>query len=194
MYLLRQKSDAFEAFKNFKAAAENQSEKRIKTLRSDNGGEYTSKEFEAYLKKSGITHQKTAPYTPEQNGVAERANRTIIEMARAMLHDSKLEYEFWGEAMCTAVYLKNRNPTKAVPGMTPEEAWTGRKPSLTHLRSFGCKAFVHVLIQKRVKLDSKTVEGILVGYCIESKAYRVFDPKKREVNITRDVLFDECTL
>ena len=81
IYFLREKSEAFNKFKQYKAAVKNQTSKRIKTLHMDNGGKYTSKEFETYLRKNGITHQKSAPYMPEQNGVAERANRTIVEMA-----------------------------------------------------------------------------------------------------------------
>ena len=90
----------------------------------------------------------------------------------------------------TAVYLKNRNPTKAL-ARTPEEEWSGSKLTVDHLRPFGCVAYAHVPVQKRTKLDSKTVKGIFVGYSVESKAYRIFNPKKREVNITRDVIFDE---
>ena len=117
-------------------------------LRSDNGGEYTLKDFESYLRKHGIVHQKTAPYTPEQNGVTKCANRTIIKMARTLMSESKVDFEFWGEAVLTAVYLKNRNPTRAVQNMTPEQAWNGRVPTVEHLRPFGCKAYAHVLIQK----------------------------------------------
>ena len=190
VYFLKQKSDAFEKFKLFKNAVENKTGKRVKTLRSDNGGEYTSNEFERYLEKRGIVHQKMTPYMPEQNRVAKRANQTIVEMARSMLHERQLDYEFWVEAVMTAVYLKNRNPTKAL-ARTPEEEWSGSKLTVDHLRPFGCVAYAHVPVQKRTKLDSKTVEGIFVGYSIESKAYRIFDPKKREVNVTRDVIFDE---
>ena len=108
-----------------------------------------------------------------------------------MLHKRVMDYEFWAEAILTVVYLKNRSPTKALPKMTPEEVWSGSKPSVEHLRPFGCKAYTHIPIQKRSKLDSKTVECILVGYDGESKAYRLFDPMKRVVNVGRDVIFDE---
>ena len=91
----------------------------------------------------------------------------------------------------TAIYLKNRNPTKALE-KTPHEEWSGEKPTIKHLRPFGCKAYVHVPVQKHSKLDSKSVEGIFIGYSEESKAYRIFDAIKREVNVTHDVIFDEC--
>ena len=111
-------------------------------------------------------------------------------MARSMLHERQLDYKFWAEAVMTAVYLKNRNPTKAL-ARTPEEEWSSSKLTVDHLRPFGYITYAHVPVQKRSKLDLKTVEGIFVGYCVESKAYRIFDPKKREVNVTRDVIFDE---
>ena len=112
---------------------ENYTGKRIKTLRSDNDGEYISTTFTQYLKSQGIQHQLTIPYTPEQNGVAERANHTIVEKARSMLYARDMDLKFWAEAVSTAIYLKNRNPTKALNNMTPEQAWTGEKPSVAHL-------------------------------------------------------------
>jgi len=149
---------------------ENKTEKSIKTLRSDNGGEYINKRFEAYLKAHGIHHQRTTPYTPQQNGVAERANRTIVERARSMIHDRELEYEYWGEAVATTVYLKNRSPTRALDGMTPEEAWTA---------------------ENRSKLEPKAIACTFVGYDGNSKAYRLYDPVKRKIIKSRDVTFDE---
>ncbi len=113
-------------------------EKKVKTLCSDNGGEYTSKKFEAYLKSEGIRHECTIPKTPEQNGVAERLNRTLDESSRSMLLDAKLSQKFWAEAVSTVVYLKNRE------GMTPYEAWHGEKPKVDHLRVFGCDAYAHI--------------------------------------------------
>ena len=191
VYFLKSKDEVFEKFKEFKALVENQTGKRIKALRSDNGGEYVSNAFSKYLKAHGIHHQKTVAYTPEQNGVAERANRTIVERARSMLHAEGMGYEFWAEAVATAVYLKNLSPTKALPDMTPEEAWSGSRPSVSHLRSFGCKAYAHVPDQQRTKLDSKTTECIFLGYSIDSKAYRLFNLSTRAVIKSRDVVFDE---
>jgi hypothetical protein len=102
-----------------------------------------------------------------------------------------MEREFLAEVVATTIYFKNHSPTKAVPGMTPEEAWSGMKPSVAHLRSFGCKAYAHVPDQKRTKLDSKTRECIFLGYSEDSKAYRLFDPRTRNVIKSRDVIFDE---
>lgn len=125
-----------------------------------------------YLKKFGIQHQLTVAYTPEQNGVAERANRTICEKARSMLQDSNLPKRFWAEAVHHAVYLKkNRSPTIAVKNMTPEGKWSGRKCDLSTVKIFGCKAFMHIPKQKRRKWDPKSKELIHTGFCDDAKAY-----------------------
>ena len=191
VYFLKTKDEVFDKFKEFKSMVEKQIGKKIKILRSDNGGEYTSKKFEQYLKWKGIIHQTTVPYTPEQNGVAERANRTIVERARSMLHAKNLGYEFWAEAVATAVYLKNCSPTKAVSDKTPQEAWRGYKPTVSHLRIFGCKTWAHIPKNKRTKLDSKAVECVFVGYCNRSKGYRLYNPSTKKIIISRDVTFDE---
>lgn len=191
-YLLKTKDEAFLRFKEFKAKVENETECKIKTFRTDNGGEYCGHEFESFLKESGIAHQKTVPYTPEQGGVAERMNRTIIEKARCMLIDSGLNERFWGEAVYTAIYLKNRSPTVAVPNMSPEEAWSGTKVDLSHLRTFGSKAFLHIPKQLRKKFDRKSKQYIMVGYAENTKGYRLYDPEKpNQITIGIDVDFIE---
>ena len=159
----------------------------MKTLRSDNGGEYTSKRFKTYLKSEGVRHEHTIPKTPEQNGVAERLNRTLVESSRSMLLDAKLPHKFWAEAISTAVYLRNRCPTKAVKGMTPYEAWHGKKPKVEHLRVFGCDAYAHIPKDERSKLDSKARKCILLGHGQETKGYRLYD----KVLYSRDVQFNK---
>lgn len=129
-YFLKSKDQVFEMFQDFKNMVENQTNRRIKVFRSDNGTEFVNKQMEKLFKKSGIRHQLTVPYNPEQNGKAERANRTVIERARSMLADTNLPKCFWAEAVNTAVYLINRSPTKS-QSITPEEAWTGVKPDIT---------------------------------------------------------------
>ena len=106
------------SFSQWKAQVERSTGRQVKTLHSDNGGEYTSKEFALYLAKEGIKHELTTPHTPQQNGVAERLNRTLVEGVRAMLADSKLTHRFWAEALSTMAYLRNRSPTKALGGVT----------------------------------------------------------------------------
>jgi hypothetical protein len=143
------------------------------------------------LKKCGIKHQTTVPYSPEQNGVAERLNRTLVEKARCMLMESGLSTDLWAEAIATANYLKNRSPTKVLKDKTPYEAWTGNKPDLSHLRVFGCKALINVASCRRQKWDPKAQEFIFVGYCEETKGYRVIHPVTKKLNKARDVVFFE---
>ena len=168
--------------------------KALKTLRSDNGGEYTSHEFINHFKQHGIRHEFTIPKTPEQNGVAERMNRTLGETVRSMLSESGVKKRFWAEALMTATYLRNRSPTISVIGMTPYEAWTGKKPSVDHLRIFGSACFAHVPKDERKKLDPKAREAILLGYGTETKGYRLYDVKTSKVFFSRDVVFNECKL
>jgi len=172
VYLLKAKGEAFEKFKQYKALVENEIGHKIKVLRSNNGGEFVCKKFDAFLAECGIQRQTSEPYSPQQNGVAEHANRTIMECARSMILAQRLELEFWGEAVnMMAVYIKNRCPTKALDSKTPQEAWSGRKPDVSHLRVFGCKAFAHVPDEKRTKLESKSMPCVFFGYYEGTKAY-----------------------
>ena len=106
-----------------------------KVLRTDNGGEFTSTKFKEFLKSKGIRYERTIPKIPEQNGVVERLNRTLVEIVRSMLIDSKLPQKFWAEALSTATYLRNRSPTKVIEGITPHEAWSKQKPQVQHLHA-----------------------------------------------------------
>lgn len=187
VYPLQRKSEVFDKFIDFKKMAENQCSKKIKVLRSDNGGEYVNEKFSSFLNANGIIHQKTCPYSPEQNGVAERINRTLIERVRCMLIDSGLDNRFWAEAVMTACFLINRVPCRN-NDKSPEEIWSGRRPNLKFLRVFGCPALVHIPRERRSKLDPKSIEGIMIGYSDVSKAYRVFNPIDGKIIISRDVV------
>lgn len=136
VYFLKAKDQVQEAFEDFKAYAENQTGKKIKVLRSDNGTEYNNKSMKRFLRNAGIEQEFTSAYNPEQNGRAERYNRRIQEKARCLLFDVGLNKEFWAEAVPTAVYLMNRSPNSKVK-KTPEELFTGKMPDLSHLRVFG---------------------------------------------------------
>ena len=151
VYLMTRKSEAFDKLKEFRAEAEKQLGKSIKTFRSDRGGEYLSDEFLGYLIENGIQSQLTAPGTPQQNGVAERRNKTLLDMVRSMMSYSILPLSFWGHAIQTACYLLNNVPSKLVP-KTPYELWTNRKPNLNHIRIWGCPT--HVLDKEAKKLES----------------------------------------
>ena len=162
---------------------ERESEFQLQTLRTDNGGEYLSTEFKEYLRAEGIRHELTIPKTPEQNGKAERMNRTLVESIRSMLIDANLPKKFWAECLMTVVYLRNRSPTKAVPNMTPFEAWHGHKPDVSHLRVFGCITYAHIERDDRSKPDSKARKCILLGYGTETKGYRLYDTERKRIKI-----------
>ncbi|KAM0981507.1 hypothetical protein ACFX2A_014834 [Malus domestica] len=136
VYFLKNKSEAFGIFKRFKATVELQSGYKVKKLRSDRGGEYTSLEFSQYCEDFGLERQLTVAYSPQQNGVAERRNMTIVEMAKCMMLEKGILFEFWAEAVNTAAYILNRCPTKALHKKTPFEAYSGKKPGVKHLRVF----------------------------------------------------------
>lgn len=143
---------------------EKQCGKLIKVLKTDGGGEYTSRDFQNFCEKKGITHEVTAPYTPQHNGMVERRNKSILNMARSMLKGRNLPKKFWGETVSTAAFLLNRCPTKSLTNITPEESWSGIKPNVCHLRIFGSLCFRHVPEQARRKLDDRSVLMILQGY------------------------------
>lgn len=191
IYFMKQKSEAFQHFQDYKAKVENQLNRKIKIFRSDNGKEFCNRIYDDYLRKNGILHQKSNPYTPEQNGLAERFNRTIVEKAKCLLFDAKLGKEFWAEASNTAVYLHNRTVLPALNGKTPYEVWTGCKPDISHLRIFGSRVMVHVAKEKRQKWDKKSDKQILVGYPEDIKGYRVYCPITKKVSTSRDVIIME---
>ena len=172
---------------------EKSTSKRLKALRSDNGGEYLSSEFKDYLSREGIRHEPTIPKTPQQNGVTERMNRILVESVRSMLIDAHLPHKFWAEALSTAVYLRNRSPTKAVEEKTPHEARSGDRPNVKHLRVFGCIAYAQVPKDERKKLDSKSRKCIFLGYGAEIKGYQLYDVERDKVLHSRDVIFDESS-
>ena len=182
----------FNIFKDFKAFVEKQSGKCIKILRIDDGGEFTSGELEGFCKEHGIVHEVTAPYIPQHNGIAERRNRTILNMVRSMLKKKNLPHSFWGEAAMTVVHVLNRCPTKRLNSMVPEEAWSGSKPSVKHFRIFGSLCYRHVPDQRRKKLDDKSEPMIFVGYNSTS-SYKLYNPKNQQVLFSRDVYFDELS-
>lgn len=190
-YFLKSKEEVPAVFQEFCVFVENQTERKIKVLRTDNGGEYCNDQLKKFLKSRGIKHELTVPYTPQQNGVAERYNRSIMEKVRSMLVESNSQKQMWAEAANTAVYLLNRSPTKKVKDATPEEKWTGSKIDLSHLRVFGCRGYVHIPDKIRKKLDEKSKEYIFVGYSETSVGYRLLDPKNHKLKIARDVVFIE---
>lgn len=159
---------------------------KVKTLRTDNGREFVNQEMEKLLSRMGITHEKTVPYTPEENGSVERDNRTIVEMARTMLHAASLPPSLWAEMVNTAVYLHNRVPNRKET-TSPFELMTGKKPRVDHLRVIGSVTFTVIPKSQRTKWEKVSWTGRLVGYGNSTRFYRIFDPKNKQVFVCKDV-------
>jgi hypothetical protein len=190
VFFLKQKSDVPEFFKEYVNILRSETGNLIHTLRSDNGGEFMSLSFKIWLSEKGIRFESSAPHTPEQNGVAERVNRTIVEAGRSLLHAKHLPLELWGEAIACATYTLNR-VSNSMSTTTPHQIWYGVKPNVSHLRIFGSIAFIHIPKADRRKLDSKSLKCYFVGYALTQKAYRFWDLNQRKIKISRDVIFDE---
>lgn len=188
IFFLKTKDGAFQRFKEWKASVENQTKKSIKCLRTDNGLEYCNSQFDTLCKEAGIKRHKTCTYTPQQNGVSERMNRTIMEKVRCMLSESGMEERLWAEAASTAVYLINRSPNSSVNFRLPEEIWSGVKPDLSNLKRFGCTAYVHV---RQSKTSPRAVKGSFVGFPQGTKGFRIWLPEEEKCTISRNVIFNE---
>ncbi len=192
---LAAKSDAFRATQEWIAWAEKASGCPLKALHTDNGGEYTSHQFRDYHAGRGIEHECTTPYSPQQNGVAERVNRTLVEAVLSMLADSGLPPELWAEALNAFTDVKNLAPHAALgSGVTPRSLWDGKPASVSHLRAFGCRAWATRpadAYPARRKLEPKGEPLIFVGYEPGRKAYHLYSPSTHKITISRDVAFVE---
>ncbi|GJZ12875.1 retrotransposon protein, putative, ty1-copia subclass [Tanacetum coccineum] len=194
VYLLKHKHEVFETFKVFQKEVENQLGKTIKSLRSDRGGEYMSQEFLDHLKEHGIIAHRTPPYTPQNNGVSERRNRTLLDMVRSMMSQTTLPKSFWDYALETAARILNMVPTKKVD-KTPYEIWHGQAPKLSYLKVWGCEALVkHDTLTKPDKLDPRSFRCIFVGYPKETMGYSFYNPSENKVFVARNAEFFENDL
>ncbi|KAJ7982145.1 Retrovirus-related Pol polyprotein from transposon TNT 1-94 [Quillaja saponaria] len=195
LYLLKHKDKVFGVFRAFHAMIQNQFSAKLQILCSDNGGEYVNQEFQAYFQMYGLLHETSCPQTPQQNGVAERKNRHILETARALLIGTNMPCRYWSDAVTTAVYLLNRMPSKILEFKTPLQVLSHHSslPSVMLLppRIFGCVAFVHLHKNQRNKLDPCVVRCIFWGYAIHQKGYRCYNPTTRRTYITMGVSFSE---
>ena len=170
--MLRIKSEGADKFAKFVAFAETQTGKVVRALCCDNGGENKSSNTAKFCKQRGIEQELTPPYTPQLNGKAERKNRTLVECARCMIQHAKLPKTYWGEAVMTSAFLRNRCPKRGiVVDKSPYQVWTGRKPVLTNLKVFGCHASVTVPKEKRSKYDARWIRCRFLGYSEHEKAY-----------------------
>jgi hypothetical protein len=162
--------------------------KLIKCLRIDGGGEY-EKWMGKHLKGSGIIHETTAPYSPDQNDVVERTNRIIMERVKAIIAEAQLDKRLWMDLVDMIVYLKNRSPTTAVV-TTPYKLWHGIKPDLSHLKIIGSTVYIHVPKEKRIKLDIHSYKGIMIGYGGINQ-YKIWDLIRKDIVVSRDMVFIE---
>lgn len=161
-------------------------------MRSDNGGEFNSGEFNEHCVRHGILRELTPPYSSSQNGVVERMSRTLQDITRALIKQADLPMSYWGEAVSMAAYLHNRLPRKAVD-TTPYELLYRRKPSTEHIRIFGMPAYAHQNSEqvKHSKLSDRFKKYIFVGFTDGIKAYKLYDPITRQIVYSRSVIFDE---
>lgn len=192
IYFIREKSEVAKIIKDFCIEIKNQFGQNIKELHTDGGKEYVNKEVELFLKNNGIKHTVTIAYSPQQNGVAERENRIIVEAARSMIYSkTNIPLSLWAEAMYTAAYVINiTGPTKVV-NKTPYELWSKKTATVNYLKVFGTECFIHIPGEKRKKFDKKAIRGIMVGYVEGCKGYRIYVPSKQDIVLSRDVLFKE---
>jgi hypothetical protein len=189
VYLLRTKDEALDYLKIYKAEVENQLERKIKRLRSDRGGEYFPKIFDEFCEEHVIIHERTPPYSPQSNGVAERKNRTLSDLVNSMLDTAGLSKAWWGEALLTACHVLNRVPNKNKE-KTPYEEWVGRKPPLSYLCTWGCLAKVNIPIPKKRKLGPKTVDCIFLGYAQRSIGHRFLVVKSELPDMHVDTIME----
>uniref|UniRef100_A0A2N9IWT1 CCHC-type domain-containing protein n=1 Tax=Fagus sylvatica TaxID=28930 RepID=A0A2N9IWT1_FAGSY len=194
LFLEKTSSEAFAKFKIWKAEVENQTGRKIKCLRTDNGTEYRDGDFLKFCEEHGIKRHFTVRKTPQQNGVAERLNRTITETARCLRLNAELPKIFWAEAVDMACYIINRSPRVALDGKVAEEVWTGQEVDYSFMRIFGCPAYVHISGEDRSKLDPKSKKCIFLGFKKGVKGYKLWDPVAQKVVISRDVVFDEKSM
>ena len=189
------KSDAYQVLMELKSAIERQTDHKLRAFRSDNDSVFTKKVAQAWFKKEGIRHEKTVPYTPSSNGVAERAIRSTVEAAKAMLHNTctkPIDERLWGEACRLAVYLQNRTPHKITGDQTPFQLFYGNKPNLSNLRTFGTPSYIHVPKERReTKFSPHRQLVIFVGYPEGVKGWKFFNPNSSSFIVARDVTFLE---
>ncbi|KAK9055092.1 hypothetical protein SSX86_026172 [Deinandra increscens subsp. villosa] len=191
VFLIKHKSDASRHLIDFHKMVENQFEKRIKRIRCDNGGEFTSTLMTDFYKKQGILLETTCPHTPQQNGVVERKHRHLLETARALRFEANIPKKFWGECILTATYIINRLPSKTLQNKTPFEMLFNRKPDYDHMRVFGCLAYFRNNETRGDKFEVRGRPGVFLGYPPGTKGYKIYDIENKKIIISRDARFFE---
>ncbi|KAK2359506.1 putative mitochondrial protein [Trifolium repens] len=188
---LRNKDDTYEVFSIFCTQIQNEKDSKILKVRSDHGGEFENEPFENFCEEHGILHEFSSPRTPQQNGVVERKNRSLQEMARTMMHENNLAKFFWAEAVNTACYIQNRIYIRPILNKTTYELFKGRKPNISYFHQFGCTCYILNNKVHLKKFDSKACKGIFIGYSERSKSYRVYNSETNIVEESMHVKFDD---
>ncbi|KAL0312290.1 UNVERIFIED_CONTAM: Retrovirus-related Pol polyprotein from transposon RE1 [Sesamum radiatum] len=188
---MRYKHQSLSILQNFSKLVHTQFDKRIKCIRSDNGSEFISTQCQSFFTDSGIIHQRSCTYTPQQNGIVERKHRHLLDIARSLMFQSSLPRHFWGDAILVATYLINRFPTVTLNWKTPFEVLYNKQPSYSHLRVFGCLCYAVNPDPQKTKFDKRGSKCIFLGYPPGQKAYKVFDLEAKHTFVSRDVLFHE---
>ena len=189
LYPLKQKSQVFEVFTRFKALVENRFQAKLRTLYTDNGGEYIA--LTSFLASHGISHMTSPPHTPEHNGISERRHRHIVETGLSLLSHTSMPKTLWTYAFATAVYLINRMPTSVLDFKTPFQCLHGHVPSYGKLRIFGCLCFPWVRPYASHKLDAKSTPCVFLGYSMTQSAYFCLDRQTSRIYTSRHVVFHE---
>ena len=195
--LLHKKSDASTAFREFINMVKTQFQRQIQVWQSDNAMEFLENSLGDYLRQQGIRHHTSCTYTPQQNGLAERKNRQIMEMVRAFLFGMNMPRFYWGEAVKSAVYIMNRVPSRVIEFQTPYQKLqtffdTPHQPNLEP-RTFGCIVYVHIPKVLHSKLDPCAQRCVFVGYSDFQKGYRCYCPQTHKLHVSLDVSFHETT-
>ena len=190
LFPLKLKSEVYSIFVHFKAYVENLIGNKIKVLRTDSRGEFTSSMFKSFMLQHGIMHQFSCPHTAEQNGCVERKHMNLTETARTLLTASKVPHKFWVEAFSTALYLINRLPISGI-AKSPWELLFHKAPDYSKLKVFGCSCYPWLKPYTQSKFDGKSIHCVFLGYSLQQKGYRCLDPSATRVYISRHVLFNE---
>jgi hypothetical protein len=189
-FFLESKDQVFEHFQSLALRLNNEHPNCLKAIDNDNGTEFRNASFDEFCLEHGIDQQFSAPRVSQQNGVMERKNRTLVEMARTMLDEHRTPRRFWADAISTACYISNLIFLRLILHLTPFELRFGRKPSVSHFRPFGCKCFV-LKCGNLDKFESCSFYGILLGYTPHGRSYRVYNFETNIIVESYDVTFDE---
>ncbi|KAL2241477.1 UNVERIFIED_CONTAM: Retrovirus-related Pol polyprotein from transposon TNT 1-94 [Sesamum indicum] len=190
-FFIRYKSQCLEMFQNFCKLVSTQFNKRVKSLQTDNGSEFLSSQFQSFLRDSGIIHQRSCAYTPQQNGVVERKHRSLLNIARSIMFQSSFPRRFWGEAILSATYLINRFPTAILGWKSPYEILYNKAPTYAHLKTIGCLCFAVKPTPYQSKFDKRASRCVLLGYSPGQKGYKLLELDSNFVFVSRNVIFHE---